>query len=187
MQAAMATGVGAVARHVAPEARKVIDAVEVNLNVLPVVIAAVEEGELFERSILNIDEKEYIENLKTAILNAKKLAIGANILTAETAPIKLQEAHMNAKKLAFGADILCDETKEYLIKKAEAQASALNKAVPETLKETVTEESQSTEDTTEQSSAEPEGTPEEVIESEEIPAKEETPKAEENNNPEGEQ
>jgi len=148
-------------------ARLDIKPMKIGLNL----IAAVEGKELFERNILNIDEEEYVTNLKTAILNAKKLALGANILTAETASIKLQEAHMNAKKLAIGAEILCDETKEYLIKKAEAQASALDKAVPDKPAE---ETSQSTE-----------AAPEKEAKSEE-PAEEtqsETPKAD--TNPEG--
>jgi large subunit ribosomal protein L10 len=95
-------------------------------------VAASEGGQVFMRKTLNIDVDQVIEDLKTAILNTKKLAIGANILTAETAPIQLQEAHMNAKKLAIGAEILCDETKEYLIKKADAQATALKDKVPDT-------------------------------------------------------
>jgi large subunit ribosomal protein L10 len=95
-------------------------------------IAASEGGQIFMRKVLNIDVEQVVEDLKTAILNTKKLALGANILTAETAPIKLQEAHMNAKKLAIGAEILCDETKEYLLKKADAQATALKDKVPET-------------------------------------------------------
>jgi large subunit ribosomal protein L10 len=94
-------------------------------------VIAVEEGKLFERNILNIDVDEYTNNLKQAILNAKKLALGANILTPETVTIKLQEAHIDAKKLAFGADILCDETKEHLLKKAEAQAATLKEKIPE--------------------------------------------------------
>jgi large subunit ribosomal protein L10 len=112
-------------------------------------IAASENGQIFMRKVLNIDVDQYVEDLKTAILNAKKLALGANILTAETVSIKLQEAHMDAKKLAIGAEILCDETKEYLIKKAEAQASALKEKVPAT---PVVEEKK---DTTEQSPAVP--------------------------------
>jgi large subunit ribosomal protein L10 len=95
-------------------------------------IAASEGGQVFMRKILNIDVEQVVEDLKTAILNAKKLALGANILTAETVSIKLQEAHIDAKKLAIGAEILCDETKEYLLKKADAQAAALKDKVPET-------------------------------------------------------
>ncbi len=117
------------------------------LNITPMkiglnLVAAIENGELFERKILNIDIEEYTEDLKTAIINAKKLAIGANILTAETVSIKLQEAHLDAKKLAIGAEILCDDTKELLIRKAEAQAKALKSKVPETTEE-IKEESQS--------------------------------------------
>ena len=103
-----------------------IKPMKVGLNL----VVAVEEGQLFERKVLNIDMDEYTQNLKNAILDARKLALGANILNAETAVIKVQEAHMDAKKLAMGAEILCDETKEYLIKKAEAQANALESKVP---------------------------------------------------------
>jgi large subunit ribosomal protein L10 len=103
-----------------------IKPMKVGLNL----IVALEKGQIYDKKVLNIDMDEYITNLKTAIINAKKLALGANILTAETAAIKLQEAHLNAKKLAIGAEIMCDETKEYLIKKAEAQATALKEKVP---------------------------------------------------------
>jgi large subunit ribosomal protein L10 len=107
-------------------ARLDIKPMKIGLNL----VVALEGDQIYERKVLNIDIDEYIENLKTAIIDAKKLALGANILTAETVSIKLQEAHIDAKKLAIGAEILCNETKEYLIKKAEAQASTLNEKVP---------------------------------------------------------
>lgn len=105
-----------------------IKPMKIGINLL----VAVEDGQLYEKKVLDVDVDEYINNLKTAAINAKKLALGANILTPETVSIKLQEAHLEAKKLAIGAEILCDETKEYLMKKAESQASALKEQVPET-------------------------------------------------------
>jgi large subunit ribosomal protein L10 len=108
-------------------ARLNIKPMKIGLNL----VVALEDGNIFERKILDVDVDKYVSDLKEAVLNAKKLAIGANILTAETVSIKLQEAHLDAKKLAIGAEILCDETKEYLINKAESQANALKEKVPE--------------------------------------------------------
>ena len=123
-------------------ARLDIKPMKIGLNL----VVAVENGEVYKRSVLNIDIDEYTDNLKQAILNAKKLALGANILTPETVTIKLQEAHTDAKKLAFGADILCDETKEHLLKKAESQAATLKEKVPDALVKEEQSESSETSD-----------------------------------------
>jgi len=109
-------------------ARLDIKPMKIGLNL----IVALEKDQLYQRKVLNIDINEYIKNFKTAALDAKKLAIGANILTTETAVIMLKEAHLDAKKLALGAEILCDETKEHLMKKAESHAATLKKKVPKT-------------------------------------------------------
>lgn len=92
-------------------------------------ICALEDNYLFMKDILNIDEEEFLRNIKNSYLDTLKLAVGARILTAESAPILIKNAYTDAKKLGIGAEILADEIKEYLLKKAESQINALKSKI----------------------------------------------------------
>ncbi len=88
-------------------------------------ICALEGKDIFLKEILDINEDEFINNIKNAYLDSLKLGIGAKILNKETTPSLIEKAHTEAKKLAIGAEIINNETRDFLIKKAESQANAL--------------------------------------------------------------
>ncbi len=92
-------------------------------------ICALENEFLFLRDVLDINEEQFINNIKEAYLNALKLSIGRNIITQESAQHLIQQAYLDAKKLGIGTEILTDETKDYLLKKAESIAKTLKSKI----------------------------------------------------------
>lgn len=75
--------------------------------------AAYEEGLIFSRDDLQIDLKQYRDDMTLAVRQALGLAVEANYLTPETAPMVLGKAHRQAMSLAvesgYPADIAVPE------------------------------------------------------------------------------
>ncbi|MBI5347553.1 MAG: 50S ribosomal protein L10 [Candidatus Aenigmarchaeota archaeon] len=92
-------------------------------------VAAWESGVLYEKELLNIDEKEYECMLKECIRKAINLSVNAGYITDETAVISISKAYREARSLALSAGLLTDETVGFILAKANAEADALQRKI----------------------------------------------------------
>src|SRR3989344_583249 len=88
-------------------------------------VAAWENGLVFEAQQLHIDEAEYLDKITAAAQWAMNLAMEAAYATAETIEGLLQKAFREAKALALEQNMIIDLTAEEVIGKVERQAAAL--------------------------------------------------------------
>lgn len=100
------------------------------LNIKPIdigisLLAVYEEGTVFDKNKLAIDEDEYKNKLIDAHKRALNLALNSSYLTEETAEILMTKAFVEAKSLALEAEILEPEVVEDIIKKAVSRAKHL--------------------------------------------------------------
>jgi len=93
-------------------------------------VAAVEDGTLFGKDVLAVDEKEYEDKIVAGVSRAFNLAVNAGIIVKQTVPLLVSQAAVKALNLAVNAGILNKKTVEMLVQKAGAQASALSSLVP---------------------------------------------------------
>ena len=100
------------------------------LNIMPMeigldLVAVYEKGTIYDRKVLDVDEKKFMEDLMQAASYAMNLAVEAGIFTKETTKLMVEKAAREAFNLAQDAEILTKETAPSILSKAEAQASAL--------------------------------------------------------------
>ncbi len=88
-------------------------------------VAAWEEGFIFNGKDLAIDEEEFKDNLTKAAQWAMNLAVEIGYPTKETLPLSIAKAHRNAFSVAVETAVLNEETKEAILAKAEAQAGSV--------------------------------------------------------------
>lgn len=96
--------------------------------------AVYEDGNIFTKSILAVDEKEYISNITNAHRWSFNLAMEAGIMTAETTTAMLVKAYFNAKSLALSQDILTKDTLADVFAKAHAQMISVASQLPDNAK-----------------------------------------------------
>jgi len=96
---------------------------EVGLNV----VAVFENGVIFDRKVLEIDEKQYIADLQRLHTEAMNLAVKIGYASKDTITVLISKAHRDATALADGKDIMTSENVSRLLAKADAQANALKK------------------------------------------------------------
>lgn len=101
------------------------------LNILPMevgldLVAAYENGLVYDRNVLSVDEKQYVENLVTAHRWATNLAVEAGVYTPETTTLLIAKAHTQSRALALSQAIMAEGVKELIIAKAEAQARSVD-------------------------------------------------------------
>ncbi|MBU1199765.1 MAG: 50S ribosomal protein L10 [Nanoarchaeota archaeon] len=125
-----------------------IEPMEIGLNVL----AVFENGEILDKKILDIDEEEYINNIKSAASESFNLAMFIALPIKDTIELLLSKAHSEARAVAKEANIMTSDNVGEVLAKAEAQANALKAKVPdapavakEEKKEEVKEEKQTEE------------------------------------------
>lgn len=103
-----------------------IEPMEVGLDLT----AVYENGELFEKSILDINEEEYINNITKGHTWAFNLAIDAGIYNTESVDYMIQKAARGTKALAISRFILADGVVGDIISRTYSQmlgvASQLN-------------------------------------------------------------
>jgi large subunit ribosomal protein L10 len=95
-----------------------IEPMEIGLDL----VAAYENGIIFDKKVLTIDEQEFINKLSIANQWAFNLAIESTILNKDTIETLLYNAHNSAYYLAEDNNIVCDEIVQNLISKAQNQA-----------------------------------------------------------------
>tara|TARA_Y100000310_G_scaffold335162_1_gene416526 strand:+ start:1713 stop:2570 length:858 start_codon:yes stop_codon:yes gene_type:complete len=104
------------------------------LNILPMevglnIVTVYEDGTLFDRKTLDIDEEAYVADLQRLHNEAMNLAVKIGYASKDTIKHLILKAHRDATALADGKDILTSENVGRVLAKAEAQANALkNKA-----------------------------------------------------------
>ncbi len=98
-----------------------IEPMEIGLDIT----AVYEDGSIFTRDVLAVDEEEYVNNVSQASKWAFNLAVEAGIMTTETTEFMVQKAFKDAKSLAGEANILCSATVNDVLAKANAQAASL--------------------------------------------------------------
>ncbi len=102
-----------------------METMEIGLNL----VAAQEDGIVYDKSILNIDQQDYINNLMLSVQHAMTLSIETGYLIPETVLPALQKAYLQAKALATETGILEKDFADSVLAGAESQASALQNAV----------------------------------------------------------
>lgn len=95
--------------------------------------AAYENGIIYTREILEIDEEKTIANLKNAYQRALNLALNAKIYNSVTINLFLRKAFSDAISLAINAEIINKETIGFMLSKANMQMLSLASRIPEGL------------------------------------------------------
>jgi len=100
------------------------------LNVTPMeigldMVAAYENGLVYHKDVLTIDEVKFQANLETAARYAVNLSVYAGILTKETTDTIISKAFREAKAVAIEAGVLADAVRDEVLAKAERQMLAL--------------------------------------------------------------
>lgn len=112
-----------------------IEPMQVGLDLL----AAYEDGEIVTKSVLDIDEEQYIADIVSAATQATNLSFNTAYPTKETITLLLSTAAKDSLALALDQDILTDETVKTTLAKAQGHADALNTKVPSEKKESPVE------------------------------------------------
>ncbi|MEM5877963.1 MAG: 50S ribosomal protein L10 [Candidatus Aenigmatarchaeota archaeon] len=102
-----------------------IQPMEMGVNVL----AAWENGILFDSSVLAVNEKDYVEKLQLAYQNALNLSVGIAYPTKDSVKLLIQKAFINAKTLGVEAEILDSGVIKDLLEKGERTAKKLSSKV----------------------------------------------------------
>jgi len=98
-----------------------IEPMEIGLDL----VAVYEDGVIYDKKVLDIDEEGFMNNLNNAIRWGFNLAVEIGHFTKETVSAMIPKAFRESKSVALEAGVMNDATKEELLAKAEAQASAL--------------------------------------------------------------
>lgn len=86
-----------------------------------------EEGLLYRKEVLQVDDAKVMSDIGLASRQALSLAVKGRYFTPLSVARLLGDAHRNAINLSVNADIPTKETVKFLLSKASAQASALKK------------------------------------------------------------
>lgn len=95
-------------------ARLGVEPMEVGLNLT----AVYDNGVIFTKEVLNIDEEEFMGKIKTAYNSALGLALELSFLTKDTTEIIIAKAFREAKTIALSQNIMADAVKEEIMAKA---------------------------------------------------------------------
>ncbi len=158
-----------------------IEPMEIGLNI----IAVYENGDIFKKDVLAIDESKYLADIQNAARAVFNLALEAGYITKDNIQFLLSKAFNDSKNLAISKDLITDLTTKNLISKAEAQmkdlANKLN--IPEKQEEKkmeeVKEKQEEVKEATSKTEEKPKETKEEKIEEEKVEEIKEPEKKEE--------
>ena len=101
-----------------------IQPMEIGLDIT----AIYEDGMIYTRSVLDVDESQYIANVLQAHSWALNLGVEAGIFNTVTTEVMLQKAFRESKAVALEGNILADAVVGELLAKAEAEASSVKSA-----------------------------------------------------------
>ena len=108
------------------------------LEVFPITVgldlrAAFEDGLVFEKDVLVVDDAEYLGKVRSAAAGALNLAVFIGHPNEVSIRPLLTKAHYSALNLAVNADVINSETIKLALAKARAQMIALASRAPEAL------------------------------------------------------
>lgn len=98
-----------------------IEPMEIGLNL----VAAYENGTVYQKNVLDIDEKAFMLKLTTAASEALNLAVEMAYPTAETTELLLQKAFRESKAVAIEAKVLADAVVGDILSQAEREAQSV--------------------------------------------------------------
>ena len=98
-----------------------IEPMEIGLNL----VAVLEDGVVFTKGILAVDEKQYIADIKTLSSEAMNLAVFVGYPSQDTIKLLIAKAYRNANGLAESKDIMTSDNVKSVIAKAERQMQAV--------------------------------------------------------------
>ncbi len=97
---------------------------EISLNV----VAILEEGTVYDKSVLAIDEEQYSRDVSNAITSMTNVSVFIGYPVRETIELMLQKAYREMKALGIEANLLEKDVIEDLIAKAEREAKSIKNA-----------------------------------------------------------
>ncbi len=109
------------------------------LEVFPITVglalqAAYDDGMVFKKDVLAVDDKEYLDRILLAASSALNLSVFVAFPTSVSIRPMLAKAHMDALNLAVNANVANEETVKLMLAKANAQMlSVASKVSPEAL------------------------------------------------------
>lgn len=89
------------------------------------IVSSWEDGVIFGREVLDVDDSLYMNNLQLAVSQAVNLSVNVAYPTKETAELLIIKAHREARNLGMEAEILEKDLIEELLAKGESQAKTL--------------------------------------------------------------
>ena len=104
-----------------------IQPMEIGLNIT----AVYENGIILKKDVLDVDEEQYISDIKQAASDAFRLAIAEAIPNKDTITQLISKAHSDSYALADAQDIITSENVDKVLAKADRQAAALSEKVKE--------------------------------------------------------
>jgi len=102
-----------------------IEPMEIGLNLTLVY----EKGTIYPKKVLDIDEKQFMQDIITAASKARNLALEIGFATKDTIEELLIKASRQAKQLAKEGNILTKENIGEILGKAQAQAQEIQKQI----------------------------------------------------------
>ncbi|UCE45651.1 MAG: 50S ribosomal protein L10 [Methanobacteriota archaeon] len=108
------------------------------LEIFPITVgldlrAAFEDGMVYAKDVLEVDDLAYLAKVQTAAASALNLSVFAGYPTALSVRPLLAKAHSSAFNLAVNAGVLSSETVKFMISKANAQMMTLASRAPDAL------------------------------------------------------
>jgi len=97
---------------------------EISLNV----VAILEQGVVYDKSVLAIDEEQYARDVSNAITAMTNVSVFIGYPVRETIELMLQKAYREMKALGIEANLLEKDVIEDLIAKAEREANSIKNA-----------------------------------------------------------
>jgi len=98
-----------------------VEPFEVMFNIL----AAWEDGLVYRKDVLDVDEKKLIDDLRRVASEAFNLSFNVVYPTKQNIALLLQKAHLDSRNLAVNAGVYEKEVIDLMLAKANAQANAL--------------------------------------------------------------
>ena len=98
-----------------------IEPMEIGLDL----VATYEDGIVFTKKVLDIDEKEFMNNLENCARWAFNLAVETSYPTKDTVELMLSKAFNEAETISVERNILNEITREKILVKAEMQAKSI--------------------------------------------------------------
>jgi large subunit ribosomal protein L10 len=107
---------------ISPELAQMLTRLEIYPITVGLDLSAVyENGKIFQKSDLDIDPQQYLDNLAYGAHSAFNLAVNIGFMNSVTVLPLLQTAHAKAINLMFNAGIISPSSIDYLLSKASGQ------------------------------------------------------------------